>query len=96
TLDFDIQVILQSNGIPEWRLGDDGKQAPRLGWCTWLAKGTEKIKKQKEKRKEVDASIKKTKEFYGKRRSKIVDQPAEYDVPQRLGSGRRALSVAEA
>jgi type VI secretion system protein ImpH len=95
-LDFDIQVILQSNGIPEWQLGDNGKQAPRLGWCTWLAKETAKIKKQKEKRKEVDTSIEKTKEFYGKRRSEIVDQPAEYDVPQRIRSGRRALSVAAA
>lgn len=93
-LDFDIQVILQSNGIPEWRLGGDGKQAPRLGWCTWLAKGTEKTKKQKEK--EVDASIEKTREFYVKRRPEIINQPAEYDVPKRLGSGRRALSVAEA
>jgi type VI secretion system protein ImpH len=95
-LDFDIQVLLQFNGIPEWRLGDDSKQAPRLGWCTWLAKGTEKIKKQKAKRKDVDASIEKTREFYVKHRSEIFDQPAEYDVPKRLGSGRRALPVAAA
>jgi len=37
--DFDIQVILQTNEIPPWQLGGPlGKEAPRLGWCTWLAK----------------------------------------------------------
>jgi type VI secretion system protein ImpH len=50
-LDFDIQVLLQFNGIPEWRLGDDGKQAPRLGWCMWLAKETAKIKTQRKKKR---------------------------------------------
>jgi type VI secretion system protein ImpH len=91
-LDFDIQVILQSNGIPEWRLGDDGKQAPRLGWCTWLAKEDKKIKRQKRKEEPTG----KLRKFYVKHRSEIVDQSAEYDVPKRLGSGRRALSVAAA
>jgi hypothetical protein len=85
-LEFDIQVILQSNGIPEWRLGDDGGQAPRLGWCTWLAKETKKIKSKKRKKDHLYVAYK----------PEIIDQPAECHVPRRIGSSRRAVPVAEA
>lgn len=34
--DFDVQLILQAAEVPACRLGETGKQAPRLGWSTWL------------------------------------------------------------
>jgi type VI secretion system protein ImpH len=35
-LDFDVQLVLAREDVPECRLGDDGGPGPRLGWNTWV------------------------------------------------------------
>jgi type VI secretion system protein ImpH len=36
TLDFELQVVLKAAEVPESRLSDEGSDAPRLGWMSWL------------------------------------------------------------
>lgn len=33
---FDVQLVLRSADVPSCRLGDEGLNAPRLGWMGWL------------------------------------------------------------
>jgi type VI secretion system protein ImpH len=35
-LAFDVQVVLRASEVPYCRLGDQGADAPRLGWMSWL------------------------------------------------------------
>jgi len=39
-LDFDIQLVLRAPEVPACRLGERGPRAPRLGWSTWLGRGS--------------------------------------------------------
>ncbi len=39
TLAFDVQVFLRATDIPYCRLTDQGEDAPRLGWMSWLKTG---------------------------------------------------------
>jgi len=36
TLDFELQVVLKAAEVPECELTDEGPDAPRLGWMSWL------------------------------------------------------------
>jgi type VI secretion system protein ImpH len=33
---FDLQLVLMAKQVPGARLGDQGADGPRLGWCGWL------------------------------------------------------------
>jgi type VI secretion system protein ImpH len=39
-LAFDVQLILRADEVPDLRLSDEGLDAPRLGWTTWLKTST--------------------------------------------------------
>lgn len=34
--DFDVELCLRADEVPEWRLGADAGAGPRLGWTSWL------------------------------------------------------------
>jgi type VI secretion system protein ImpH len=34
--DFDVQLVLRAEDVPECQLNDDGAAGPRLGWNSWL------------------------------------------------------------
>jgi len=36
TLDFDVQLLLKAEAVPDCILGDDSGPGCRLGWNTWL------------------------------------------------------------
>jgi type VI secretion system protein ImpH len=38
-LSFDVQLVLDRGAVPWCRLGDEGPNAPRLGWMGWLKTG---------------------------------------------------------
>lgn len=39
TLDFDVQLVVRPDAVPECRLGGDEPPGARLGWNTWLRAG---------------------------------------------------------
>ncbi len=38
-LDFDVQLVLKANEVPEYRLGDETGVGARLGWNVWVKSG---------------------------------------------------------
>ncbi len=39
-LDFDIQLVLRAEDVPQWRMGGTNGTAARLGWNTWASSRT--------------------------------------------------------
>ncbi len=38
-LDFDVQLLLKADEVPEYRLGDESRVGARLGWNVWVRSG---------------------------------------------------------
>ncbi len=35
-LEFEVQLVLEQKQVPKCELGVEGREAPRLGWYTWM------------------------------------------------------------